>query len=157
MYNISSGAIRWQIPDFLYDGHSNAYLFQRKQPESVAVAGVANCSLWPCKLPARDVRLTSFIRQTGQQHLSCVLSPHLWIATRPFCCVNRYCENRRMRYSQFPTWRLQHSTRRECQNQTWTNVNVVKTPSPASSLDYVEETTLQRHSRSCTGYRSEPE
>ena len=36
-------------------------------------------------------------------------------------------------------------------------LNVSKTPSFASSLDYVDGTTLHRPSRSCTGYRSEPE
>ena len=28
MYNICSGTIQWQIPDFLSDGNSNVYIFQ---------------------------------------------------------------------------------------------------------------------------------
>ena len=35
---------------------------------------------------------------------------------------------------------------------TWTNFNVSKIPSLASSLDYIKRSTLHQPSRSCTGY-----
>ena len=55
---------------------------------------------------------------------------HPWIATRPFCHVNRYRKNRRMRYSLLSTLLLQRTTRRDVRIQRGQSSMCSKHPRP---------------------------
>ena len=87
-----------------------------KQSASVAVAGVQ--IVLTDHVKSLDVTFDSHLSfDKHQQHLSCMLFPHSWIATCPFCYGNRYRKNRCMRYCHFPTRLLQRTTRRDVRIQ----------------------------------------
>ena len=118
--------------------------------------GCGSCARWPRQQSGCDGRLASFIRQTRQQHLSCVLFPHPWIAIRPFCYVSRYREKRRMRYSQFSTRQSQRTTRRHVRIEPGHTSACPEHSRPRRQR--IKGNTLHRTSRSCTdiGRRSFP-
>ena len=71
MYNIRSGAIRWQIPDFLSDGNSNVcssshHLRDIRETNKIKI-------VWPWKW-----RSKSKSRRTGLTYWICLI-PYSWI------------------------------------------------------------------------------